>query len=132
MKIIIRKKIIQFQNKLNTWRCRKLSLKGKVTILNSVGYSPFLYLMSMIHTPDKVFKEIKSITFKFLWDGGLPKIAHSTLILPISQGGLNLIDLECKSKALKLNWIPKLCSIEDANWKEIPKLWFNTDDFNNV
>ncbi len=53
---------------LNTWKCRKLLLKGNITVVNNLALPPLLYVASVIHTPDKVFKEVKTIIQDFDWD----------------------------------------------------------------
>ncbi len=74
------------------WKCRHLSLKGKVTVVNNLALSPLLYLCSIIHTPENVISEVKSIVVDFLWDGK-PPIINDILIQQIDTGGLKLMDI---------------------------------------
>lgn len=87
---------------------RSLSIKGKVTIANSLVISLFQYPCSYIHTPPEVFKELKSIFTKFLWNNKKPKVAYSTLILPVADGGLNLFDLESRAEAAHVQAIRRI------------------------
>ncbi len=44
-----------FQPKIKTtqniWKQRKLSLKGKITVLNNFALAPLIYVASVINTP---------------------------------------------------------------------------------
>ena len=62
----------------------------------------------------------KSINIK--WQKLPAKISYSTLIQPISEGGLGLIDFEQKCRALTQNWIKRYC-LSEGNWKCVPALW---------
>ena len=53
------------KNLLATWKCRKLSIKGKVTIINTLAVSPLIYLANVIYVPLQVITEIKEIIVNF-------------------------------------------------------------------
>lgn len=91
-----------------TWTNRSLSIKGKVTVANSLVTSIFQYPCSYIYTPPEVFKEFRSIITSFIWDNKKPKIAFNTLSLPIAEGGLNLIDLETRTQAALLQVLRRI------------------------
>ena len=69
-------KIIKMQQLLNSWKCRHLSLKGKITVINTLALSQLVYLCGIIHVPEIVFSEVKKIIIDFIWDGKTPKIAY--------------------------------------------------------
>ena len=73
------------KNLLATWKCRKLSIKGKVTTINTLVVSPLIYLANVIYVPPQVITEIKEIIVDFLWDGKPPKIAYNVLIQNIKK-----------------------------------------------
>ena len=123
-----KKRIKNMQQLLRNWKCRYLSLKGKITIVNSLALSPLLYLASVIHVPENVIKEVKSIILDFLWDGKTPKIAYNVLIQNIEQGGLKLIDFDTKIQSLKVSWIKRLADNKNSRWKAAPKAVYNTNN----
>lgn len=86
--------LLKIKGVCNSWNMRSLSIKGKVTIVNSLLVSLLQYQISATYTPPQVFKEYKKLITDFIWNGRKPKIAYSTLILPVAQGGLHLMDLE--------------------------------------
>ena len=91
-----KKKLLNLRNLLNSWKSRNLSLKGKVTVINTLALSSLLYLASVIHVPEKVIREVKELVTDFIWNGRKSKIAYNVLIQQIQEGGLKLIDFETK------------------------------------
>ena len=125
-----KKRLKNMENLLASWKSRKLSLKGKVTVLNTLALSPLLYLASVIHVPEQVYKEVKSLMLDFLWDGKPSKVAYDILIQKTCDGGLKLVDFETKVRTLKLAWVQRLCNLSQANWKAAPLFLLDTKDFN--
>lgn len=91
-----------------TWTNRTLSIKGKVTVANSLVTSLFQYPCSYIYTPPELFKEFRSIISSFIWSNKKAKIAFSTMSLPIAEGELNLIDLEIRTQAALLQVLRRI------------------------
>jgi hypothetical protein len=57
-----------------------------------------------------------------------PKVKYTAMINKIEDGGLNLQDLECKLKSIKINWIKKLYDKEyKAPWKSNIDQYFKED-----
>ena len=91
---------------LSRWKRRSLSLIGKVSIVNSLIASLFVYPMTNLsQIPDKVVQDTEADIEKFIWAGHKPKIPLRTLMQPKSNGGLGLINLTVKDKALKAQWV---------------------------
>ncbi len=95
-------KILTLKSTLNLSKLRKLSLKGKITVLNNLALAPLIYVSSLISTPTKAINEINNIIQNFMWDGSTSKISPQTLIQNILKGGLKLCHFETKVKALNL------------------------------
>ncbi len=58
-------KIATLRNTLNIWKQRTLSIKGKITIINTLALSPLIYTPSLIDTPNGSIKGNKSYYSKF-------------------------------------------------------------------
>ena len=114
-----KKRLKNLKNLLATWKCRKLSFKGKITVINTLAISPLLYLANVIHVPLQVATEVKKIVLDYLWDGKPAKIAYNVLIQGVKQGGLKLIDFESKVKSLKIGFVKRLLDKSTAKWKNI-------------
>ena len=122
------KKILNLKLLLNSWKCRKLSLKGKITIINNLALPPLLYTCSIIYTPLKVITEVKNIVLDFLWDGKPSKVAYNVMIQNIVDGGLKLVDIESKVKSLKAIWGKRFITECGQKWKAVPALLYKTND----
>ncbi len=62
------------------WKKRTLSIKGKITIVNTLALSPQIYSSSLIETPPENVKETNDIIQNFICEGKTAKIAQNTLI----------------------------------------------------
>jgi hypothetical protein len=125
-------RIQKIKNILNMWQGRNLSLKGRITIINSLIIPKILYPASMIYTSKETIKELKTVITNFIWKNKTAKIAYNTLIQPIEEGGLRLIDVGAKTVALQLSWIPRLIKNDNLNWAKIIRNIMGikkTDDF---
>ncbi len=61
-------RIFTLKSTHNIWKQRKLSLKGKVTVLNNLALAPIIYVSSVVNIPNKAIMEI-NITKLYM--GGL-------------------------------------------------------------
>lgn len=66
-------------------------------------------------TPPDIITEVKKIASAFLWEGKKPKVAYSTLIMPIQDGGLKLLDLESRIKTNHLIWVKRIINNPDGS-----------------
>lgn len=98
-----------------TWSNRTLSLKGKVTVINTLLASILQYPTAVIHTPPRVLMEYRKIVLNFLWNGKRAKIAYKTLTLPTERGGLRLMDLESRVEVNLLQWIRRVLKNPQAS-----------------
>ena len=63
------------------------------------------FLLGMIYVSEKTLMEIDKIFFKFLWNGKPAKIKETTIIAPICEGGLGMIDIHAVHTAAKCSWL---------------------------
>jgi hypothetical protein len=101
---------------LNLWKQRNLSFKGKITILNSLAAFQLVYICTTIETHEIIRREVNQIFFDFLWNSKINKIAKSTIIQNIEDGGLKMIEIFSKVKALKLTWIKRAILSPQSTW----------------
>ena len=105
---------------LNIWSSRDISVYGKINIVKTLALSKLTFVCSVLDTPNGFTEEVNKIIFKFIWKYKQPKIKKSTIIKCKEEGGLNMTDFTVFNKALKLCWVKRLCSTDDAPWKAIP------------
>ena len=107
--------INKLKHTLNEWKQRKLKLKGKVIVLNSV-------VLGALDLPVWVLSELYQLTSNFLWEGKGVRISHKTLIAGHSEGGLKLVDIDTKRKALRVETEKKyLHDVNEYGWKQFFK-----------
>ena len=122
-----KKRLKNMKNLLSAWKCRSLSIKGKITVINTLAISPLLYLANVIFVPPQVITEVKDSIVDFLWDGKPPKIAYNVLIQSIKKGGVKLIDMQSKIKALKFGYVKRLLDNSLGKWKSAADYCYKTN-----
>lgn len=108
--------ITKMENRIFLWKKRRLSLKGRITVANTLIISLIVFIASVLPTPNRVFKEVNKMIREFIWCDKRDKIAYDNVIQEIEVGGLKLCDLRCKVKAAKIGWVKRLCN--DNNSKQ--------------
>ena len=88
---------------INIWSSRGLSVYGKVTIIKSFLIPKFVYVCSVLPTPNELVKQLNQLLFKFLWNG-TDKVTRVSVINEYEEGGLKMINLDCMIKSLRLAW----------------------------
>ena len=89
---------------INIWSSRGLSIYGKVTVIKSLLLPKFVYITSLLPTPNNVIKDLNQLLFKFLWRGK-DKVTRLSAINSYEEGGLKMPDLDSIIKALRLAWL---------------------------
>ena len=100
-------KLLKFENILLKWKSVKLSLFGKVKLINSLAIPLTILNMSILHTPLSILKNFEKLIFNFLW-GKTDKIKRYVTTSYPRYGGLGVVDIFVKEKALKAVWMTKL------------------------
>ena len=110
-------KIENMEKLLFIWTSRNLSLKGKITIIKSLILPQILFLLTLIYVPKYILDKIEKLFLSFLWNFKPAKIKKETIIAPIREGGLNMIDIYSMHTAAKCSWIKRIWCGEIVNWK---------------
>ena len=101
-------KIRDLEKTLNLWKKRKLTLFGKTAIINTLALSKLYYSATILNYPPlDVIKKINSAIFGFIWQKR-DHIKRNTIIGKLNEGGIGLVDIETKFKALKAAWVPRI------------------------
>ena len=81
----------------------------------------------MIYIPENILKKIDKLLFDFLWSSKPAKIKRTTIIAPIEEGGLGMVDVYNVHMASKISWIQRLNDISKAKWKTVMLKLMKTD-----
>ena len=69
-----------------------------------------MYRMNnMLNLTKEQIDNVNAVIHKFMWNGKHARISRETLIRNKEHGGLKLVDLTSKQKALKANGFSKYC-----------------------
>ena len=91
---------------LLTWSNRKLSLFGKINVINTLVASLFVYKLTVLpKLPQDLVNKIQNMFNEFLWGGRKAKIPLKILQGSKQTGGANLVNIEQREAALKISWI---------------------------
>ena len=105
-------------NTCKLWSNRNLSLIGKIKIVNNLMTSQYIYQMISLNLiSDEHVKEFNQTINNYLWKNRKPKIPLKVLQLPVTDGGLGLIDIRKKDIAMKVQWVKHM--IKEDNIKEL-------------
>ena len=99
-------RITKLEKRLNHWRLRTLSLKGKSMIINTLGASGLWYTATVVSMPEWAHQRVSKAIWAFLWGDKTELVKRDTCRLPWHHGGLSVIHPLEKSRALKLRWVP--------------------------
>ena len=102
-------KITKLEHKIKLWKSRNLTFEGKILIIKTFGLSQLIYNLQVHSINENSIKRIEKIIFGFIWlssrsekEKGIDRIKRSILKNEIGEGGLNVTDVECLNRALKL------------------------------
>jgi hypothetical protein len=110
--------LVKIENLIQLWCLRKLTLKGKILIVNTLLITQMLYICSVLHAPKWVIERYQMLIRDFIWDSKPTKVKYSCMISKIEEGGLKLQDIEAKITSLKVKWLHLMSNPEHkAAWK---------------
>ena len=91
-----------------SWKRRKLTIFGKCCVVNTLALSKLIYVGTVLNFPtNEYLKRINRLIFNFIWNK-TDRIKRNSLIAPIVEGGIDIVDIETKLKALKASWVNRL------------------------
>nr|CCA66140.1 hypothetical protein [Beta vulgaris subsp. vulgaris] len=116
--------IAKISRRLATWKCKMLSIGGRLTLIKSSLISLPVYFMSIYPMPQDVVNKIIGLARQFLWAGSdgknaMPLVAWSVLQLPKSLGGMGIGNIKHKNQALLFKWIWRLFDEPSQLWCKI-------------
>ena len=87
-----------------------------MTLVKSLIIPKFVYILSLLPAPKKIFQELNQILLKFLWKG-TGKVTRLSTINEYDNSLLKEIDLESMIKLLRLPWLKRIFGENDGAWK---------------
>jgi hypothetical protein len=109
--------IKKFEDTINTFRIRNLSIMGKTLVTKSLLVSKAQYLFSMISPDEESLKTLNRLMYNQFW-GGCDSVKRIVLAKGYELGGLKLDNLFNVSKAAQAAWISRACQEQEPEWLE--------------
>ena len=122
--------IKSMKNVINSWKSRKLTLKGKILILKTLVISKFTHIANLIPIDDDSIKEIEQIIYEYIWNGKTHKVRKSVITQTHELGGRNMIDVKTMITAQKLKWVKQYLSNHQAQWSKLMESLINVRNLN--
>lgn len=92
--------------KIEDWKKSKPTLEGKRHVIQMFVGGMSQYLTDVQRMPKPVLDRLNVLARAYLWkDKHSPPVAFNQLLLPVEQGGLGLLDLALRNKALDIMWL---------------------------
>ncbi|GKV05586.1 hypothetical protein SLEP1_g17582 [Rubroshorea leprosula] len=113
-----------FKKKLASWKGQNLSLRGRITLLNSMLSSLLVYLMSAFKIPKGTIHSLDKIRRNILW-GGLGEekkikwVSWERVCRKKECGGLGVKDLRKFNLGLMGKWWGRLVKGEEGLWGKV-------------
>ena len=113
---------------ISIWSKRKLTLPGKITVIQSLALSKFVHLfLALPNPPGALVKRLNKLFFSFLWNKGPGRIKRKSIIKDLEKGGLRMIQTDAFIAALKVTWLRRFIMQPDSAWNSLSNI-----DINNV
>jgi len=117
------KMLSTFKGKLINWSTCWLSLAGRILVANQVLLASMWYMAATWNPNPRMCSQVHGVVRNFIWSGkadnARAKVKWETLVLPIPQGGLGIIDPKTQSEALLAKLLIRGLAPRGEPWKEI-------------
>ena len=87
---------------LNCWRCRGLTIAGRIQIFKTLAISKVVYISTMKNPPRQFIEALNEVQKDFVWNKSCSEIKHSSLTGNYEEGGYKDVDISTKRTALKI------------------------------
>ena len=98
--------IDKISSKLERWKKAHPTRNGRKIITQMIVGGHTQFLTQAQGMPKETEDTLNKIIKNFIWeDDSSPRIANETLRNPITEGGLDLLDLEVRNEAIDIMWL---------------------------
>ncbi len=112
-------KINKLKGNLNSWKCRQLTIQGRILLAKTFGLSQIIYIMQNQVVPKVTCNEIEKILFDFIWfkkqgKKSIHLISKEKLKMDYIMGGLKAPDVELMSITLQIKHLMRVHRINHS------------------
>jgi len=114
----------RIRNRLSGWKCKNLSMGGRLILLKSVLSSIPVYFLSFFKAPSGIISTLDSLFINFLWGGSedvrkLSWIKWDTVCLKRENGGLGVKRLREFNISLLGKWVWRVLEDRESLWNVV-------------
>ncbi|GAU43299.1 hypothetical protein TSUD_389980 [Trifolium subterraneum] len=118
--------VVRIRNRLSGWKCKNLSIGGRLILLKSVLSSIPVYYLSFFSAPSGIISSLDSIFCHFFWGGcednrKIAWVNWETVCLRKEVGGLGVRRLKEFNVSLLGKWVWRLMVEHDSLWSMVLK-----------
>jgi hypothetical protein len=117
------KMMLSLKGKFIRWSNNKLSLAGKILVANQVLLASMWYIAASWNPSPRMCSQVRGVVRNFIWGGrdapARAKVKWNTMVIPITQGGLGIIDPKAQSEALLAKLLTRGLAPGGEPWKEL-------------
>ena len=106
----------KFQDQLLLWKQRQLSFRGRALVANVLGLSLLWYQAQIFDVPKTVIFKVNKILFPFVWGKKREWMARTSVIQPMVDGGLGVVDISKKILSFRAVWLCRFLSNSPHPW----------------
>jgi len=106
------------KEKLQRWKCRDLTILGRIQIVKTFVTPLFMYRASLICVQKDTVMEVNRLLFQFICKGK-DKVKCLSLVSDIDKGGLKAPHVELIIKSQRIMCCKKFADDQQSNWKII-------------
>ena len=112
---------------------RKLSLLEKSIVISALACSRLWYVGSVLYMSDIYINRFQKLIFKFLWNCNAEPLARKTLYLDKQSGGLNIVNIALKLRALRLKHLQDIINNTHTKFVKFSIYWagYSLREYNN-
>ena len=100
--------INKIDKSINQWSSQKLTLFGKISVINTVFLSKLISKLSALPSPShETIKQIENKFLEFLWNSRRHPISKQTITNSRKNFGLKFPCIDFKDKSLKIAWVKR-------------------------
>lgn len=103
---------------INIYSQRQLSLRGRATVMNTLILSKLWYVLRVFLPTRCFFKELQQMIYRYVWKNKRPLVSFDQLCLPITEGGLGLINPSRQYLVLQKKALDSLFDSQTINSKD--------------
>jgi hypothetical protein len=98
------KMMLSLKGKFISWSNNRLSLASRILVANQVLLTSMWYIAASWNPNPRMCSQVKGVVRNFIWGGrdapACTKVKWSTMVIPITQGELGIINPKAQSEAL--------------------------------